>query len=100
MQLQERIKRIIPNITDDEAIDYLDMAKEIVLTKRFPFGYTEEQEVEIQYRGIQLQIAIDLYNKQGAEGQSEHTENGVKRVYNDAENLLNSIVPKAKVSRL
>lgn len=100
MQTLERIKRIIPDITYDEAIDYLDWAKEIVLAKRFPFGYSEEQEIEPQYKSVQLRIAVDLYNKRGAEGQSEHTENGVKRVYKDESYLLNSIIPKAKVSKI
>ena len=35
--------------------------------------------------GKQIEIAVYLYNKQGAEGQTAHSENGISRTYESAD---------------
>lgn len=48
----------------------------------------------------QIEIASYLYNKQGAEGETEHNENGVDRKYESAsipESALSDISPVARV---
>jgi hypothetical protein len=52
--------------------------------------------LESQYNNLQIQIAIFLYNKQGAEGEKSHDENGVKRTYENADipdSLLKEVIP-------
>lgn len=91
------------NIPDEESdeilLNCLENAQSIILAKRFPFG-TDRTEVEPQYKGLQVRIAIDLYNKQGAEGETAHSENGVSRTYDGSwvsQQLLDEIIPKAEV---
>ena len=46
--------------------------------------------------GKQIEIAVYLYNKQGAEGQTAHSENGISRTYESAdvpESMLRGIAP-------
>lgn len=68
----------------------LDNAKDIICDIR----YTDN--VEPQYLSTQLSIAIELYNKMGAEGQTGHGENGMSRSYERADvsgSLLSRITP-------
>lgn len=85
----------------DEALaeDYITLSKYVVLNRRYPFGIPEGEEVPEKYEALQVQIAIDLYNRRGAEGQISHTENQISRSWSDAQvspSLLNRIVPVAK----
>lgn len=81
-------------ITDDSQDSicqfYLDAAKDIICDIR------HSDEIESQYFGTQIRIAIELYNKQGVEGQISHTENGISRSYEKAgisPSLLEEITP-------
>lgn len=83
----------------DEAIlfDCLESAKSAILTRRFPWGNWPD-EIEPQYLDLQFRIAMDLYNKSGAEGETGHSENGVSRQYESSwisQQLLNEVVPYA-----
>ncbi len=52
--------------------------------------------VEPQYLNLQLKIAVELYSKQGAEGQLSHSENGIGRSYDKTDvsiGLLEQITP-------
>ena len=58
---------------------------------------TEETFVEDRYLDLQFRIALDLYNKQGAEGQETHSENGISRTFESSwisSQLLLEVVPK------
>ena len=96
----ERLKiRITENVTDGELEDLLESAKAVILSRRFPFGEWPE-EIETKYKDLQIRIAVEMYNKIGAEGQTSHSENGVSRTYSSAsvsEELLREITPKAGV---
>ncbi len=96
----ERLKiRITENVTDVELEDLLESAKAVILSRRFPFGEWPE-EIEPKYKDLQIRIAIEMYNKWGAEGQLSHSENGIARSYASAgvsEELLREITPKAGV---
>lgn len=88
---------ISPDTASDDLLTYLlEQAEGIVLNKRYPFGPPEGATVEARYEHIQLQIAVELYTKMGAEGQTAHNENGVSRSYEAADvspSLLKRIVP-------
>ena len=96
----ERLKiRITENVTDIELEDILESAKAVILSRRFPFGEPPE-ELENRYKDLQIRIAVEMFNKQGAEGETAHSENGISRTYasaNVSEDLLREITPKAGV---
>jgi hypothetical protein len=76
----------------------VEQAEGIVLNRRYPFGIPEEAKVPAQYEHIQIQIAVGLFSKMGAEGQTEHAENGITRKYEAADvspSLLGRIIPMA-----
>lgn len=73
-------------------------AERNVVSKRYPFGSTD-QEAETarkKYENVIFKAVIYAYNKQGAEGQASHSENGISRTYIDEESLYEDIVPMAK----
>lgn len=56
----------------------------------------EETYVEPRYLDLQFRIALDLYNKQGAEGETGHSENGINRQFESSwvsEQLLREVTP-------
>ena len=96
----ERLKiRITGNVLDAELEDILESAKAVILSRRFPFG-EQPAEIENRYKDLQIRIAVEMFNKRGAEGETAHSENGVSRSYSSAsvsEELLREITPKVGV---
>lgn len=90
----EKLKLLL-NEQENNEIDgilelYLEDAKNIICELRFTY------EVEPQYLSTQLKIAMELYSKSGAEGQTSHSENGISRSYETADispSLLSNITP-------
>lgn len=101
MDMLKRFKKRIPEEHDDELmLDILDSAKNLIQIKRFPFLDEFPMELESKYTELQLQIAIRMYNKMGAEGEVSHTESGVARNYGNSEeyaDLLARVIPKGAV---
>ena len=96
----ERLKiRITETTNDRELEDILESAKAVILSRRFPFG-EQPEEIEPKYKDLQIRIAVEMFNKRGAEGETAHSENGISRSYassNVSEDLLKEITPKAGV---
>ena len=96
----ERLKiRITEKVEDVVLEDILESAKAVILSRRYPFG-EQPEEIEPKYKDLQIRIAVEMFNKQGAEGETAHSENGVSRTYasaNVSEDLLKEITPKAGV---
>jgi len=89
------------DITPDPVIvqDCLDSAYSAIMNRRFPFE-SWPSAIEPRYEDLQVRIAIDLYNKIGAEGQLSHSENGISRTYESSwisEQLLSEVVPRCGV---
>lgn len=79
-----------PNVSDEILQFYLDNASDIICDIRN--SYT----VEPKYLTVQLKMAVEMFNKRGAEGQIMHTENGITRMYEKADlspSLLGQITP-------
>ena len=101
MTTEEKIEKvgvlISPDTADVRLIGVLlEQAEGILLNRRYPFGVPEGATVPTVYEHIQLQIAVELYSKMGAEGQTAHGENGINRSYEAADispSLLKRIVP-------
>lgn len=101
MTITEKLEKLEVLISPDTASEELllilvDQAEAIVLNKRYPYGVPEYATVPTAYEHIQLQIAVELFSKMGAEGQTSHGENGINRTYEAADvspSLLKRIVP-------
>lgn len=79
----------------------LVLAAQKILDRAYPYD-PEVTEVPPRYAGKQLEIAVYLYNKRGAEGQTSHDENGIRRTYESAdvpESLMRGITPFVGVIR-
>jgi hypothetical protein len=103
MTNEEKIERLAVLISPDTASRELSLAlieqsEGIVLNRRYPFGVPEGAIVPSIYEHVQMQIAVELYSKMGAEGQTAHGENGISRSYESASvspSLLRQIMPIA-----
>ena len=101
MTNDEKINRVSMLIAPDTASDnillyLLEQAEGIILTKRFPFGAPEGATLPAYYEPIQIKVAVELFSKMGAEGQTEHAENGVTRKWEAGDvspSLLKLVVP-------
>jgi hypothetical protein len=81
--------------------DCLDSARNAILARRFPY-HEWPDEVPPQYSDLQFRIAMDLYNKIGAEGQTAHSENGVSRTFESSwisDQLLREVTPLVGVPK-
>ena len=101
MTNEEKIERLAVLISPDTASDslllyLLEQSEGIALNRRYPFGVPEGASLSPFHEQIQIRIAVELYSKMGAEGQTEHAENGVTRKWEAADvspSLLRQIVP-------
>lgn len=78
-------------------VDYcLLLAKTAILNR---LNNSDITTVPERYEGVQLQLAIRYFNRQGAEGEVTHNENGINRTYGSVndEDLLSEVTPYAKV---
>jgi hypothetical protein len=101
MTEQEKLERlavlISPETASDDLFHYLlEQAEGIILNRRYPFGAPEGAKLSAYHEQIQLRIAVELFSKMGAEGQTAHDENGIKRTWEAGDvspSLLKVIVP-------
>ena len=73
----------------------LTLAGQKILDRAYPFDSTVVI-VPDRFLGKQLEIAVFLYSKRGAEGQTAHSENGINRSYESAdvpESLMRGVTP-------
>lgn len=94
----EKLKVLIsPDTVTDPLLHYLlEQAEGIILNRRYPFGAPEGATLSALHQQIQLRVAVELFNKMGAEGQTDHDENGIKRTWEAGDvspSLLKLIVP-------
>ena len=91
----EALQDLISPDTDTEEVlgAMISAAESLILNRMYPFGYPDDTVVPKRYEQIQLQLAVELYSKRGAEGQSSHSENGVSRTWVETSPLLKRIMP-------
>lgn len=73
-------------------LDFLDTAKTEILSRRFPYGDFPDA-FPTRYENLAINLAVILYNRIGAEGETSHSENGVSRSYEEFNKLLSTVVP-------
>lgn len=103
-----KIQLEIKDSSDDLLLlDLLESAKYAILSRRYPYANfpineTDEAILDVRYYDLQVRIAVFLYNKMGAEGQTSHSENSISRSYETGdipESLLRHVTPLVGVPR-
>jgi hypothetical protein len=86
-----------PEVVETASVlPFVELAGAVILNRLYPFGELGDENVPPRYDHIQCMIAVDLWNKRGAEGQTSHSENGITRTWASSHvspNLLRLIVP-------
>lgn len=85
--------------TDEVLSTYLVVAGKKIIARAYPYDDTVT-EVPDKYNTLQCEIAAYLLNKRGAEGQTQHTENGISRQYENADvpsSMLKVVTPHCGV---
>ena len=85
--------------TDEVLSTYLDVAGKKIIARAYPYDDTVT-EVPDKYDTLQCEIAAYLLNKRGAEGQTQHSENGITRSYENADvpsSMLKVVTPHCGV---
>lgn len=94
------LKAMVGSSDADEVLStYLLLAGKKVIARAYPYDNSVEK-VPVEYETIQLEIAAYMLNKRGAEGETSHDENGIKRTYENADvpsSLLKAITPMVGV---
>lgn len=95
----EMVKSMTGETSDGVVSAYLNIAGNKICRKAYPFDPTVT-EVPEQYSLLQVEIAVYLLNKRGAEGEAAHSENGISRTYENGDvppSMLRQIVPMCGV---
>ena len=74
----------------------LNEAEDAIMNRAYPYGYDESMDFPKKYEILSLKIAIFLQAKAGAEGETEHDENGIVRKYGNADipaEMLTTVIP-------
>lgn len=101
----DMLRRMMDGDETDEGIleVYLELAGQKILNRMYPYREDYEGlEVPDRYAMIQLNIAVYMLYKRGAEGEIQHIENGVHRNYGSSDipdALLKDVYPFAQAIR-
>jgi len=93
LEIVKALLGITDNSEDVIITHYLDSAKNIICAIR------NSDIVETIYLQVQVSMAIELYNKRGAEGELSHDELGIGRAYENPDvsrSLIDQITPFCK----
>ena len=94
----EKLKVLISpdTATDELLLSLLEQSEGIILNRRYPFGAPEGVTLTALHEQIQLRMAVELFTKMGAEGQTQHIEGSVTRAWEAGDvspSLLRLITP-------
>lgn len=73
---------------------YLDVAKGRIMNRAYPF--VEDLSLvtfPARYDDLHVRLAVDMWARRGAEGETSHNENGVSRSYEPHSKLLAEVIP-------
>ena len=89
-------QQMIPdaNVTDDVVSAYLNLAMQRIVDRLYPFG-TAIMDLPSRYDVLQCELAVRMIARRGGEGEVSHSENGISRSWDSADDadLLQRIVP-------
>ena len=96
-EMKNRLSALTGEQNEDILLTFLDIAADKVLMKCYPYR-RDIRAVPARYQTTQLEIAVYLLNKRGAEGETSHNENGINRSYESADvpkSMLEGVIPYA-----
>lgn len=87
MELIEQLETLTGETDDDVLSSLLLRSENIILTE------TNREKLTPPLVRIQLEVALELYNRQGSEGEKSRSEGGVSVTYKDglSDHLMSSI---------
>lgn len=96
--------RIITESDENEEIllSYLSQAADVIINRLDPYNEHALTEVPERFCFKQIRIAAYFMNKRGAEGETQHIENGIHRNYKSSdvpEDMLWDVFPYCGVVR-
>lgn len=87
-------------ISDDVVNTFFQLSKNAILLKRFPYLQdVSEKELPSIYDSLCVRLAVYMFNKQGAEGEVSHTENGVSIKWENGdlpESMMSEVIPMSE----
>lgn len=87
-------------VSDGVVSSYLQAARDLILTRRYPFSDDPTNEPwEHQYDILQCEMANEMIARRGAEGEVTHTESKVSRQWVSgyvSAPLLARVIPKGR----
>ena len=87
-------------ISDDVVNTFFQLSKNAILLKRFPYLQdVGDKELPSIYDSLCVRLAVYMYNKQGAEGEISHTENGVSIKWENGdlpESMMSEVIPMSE----
>nr|DAV75052.1 MAG TPA: tail connector protein [Caudoviricetes sp.] len=87
-------------ISDDVVNTFFQLSKNAILLKRFPYLQDiSDKELPSIYDSLCVRLAVYMYNKQGAEGEISHTENGVSIKWENGdlpESMMSEVIPMSE----
>ncbi len=95
--MKTRLSALTGENDENILLTYLDLAADKILSKCYPYN-PEKRIVPARYQGVQLEVAVYMLNKRGAEGETSHDENGINRSYESAsipDSMLKDVIPFA-----
>jgi hypothetical protein len=103
---EEKLQMLRSMMDDDSDSDmvlstYLKLAARKIINRAYPYR-EDVTEIPTKYEMLQIEIALYLLNKRGAEGQTYHVEDGITRTYENADipsSFLSQISPQVGVIR-
>lgn len=96
MDVLGRLKMRTKEEDDSILLDCMESAKAAILARRFPYATDYPDEVEARYLDLQYRCALAIYNKDGADFETVHKENGIERSWGSEgipTQLLQEVVP-------
>lgn len=99
MDVLERLKLKTQEENETILQDCIDSAYSAIMSRRYPYSSWPD-DIEPQYRDLLFQCALALYNKDGAEFESSHSENGISRAWKSEgipQELLERVIPYCAV---
>ena len=89
--------------SDGILLSHLNQAKDVILNRMYPYGADDDEaDVPKRFEWKQIRIAAFFMNKRGAEGETQHIENGIHRNYKNPdvpEEILWDVFPVVGIPR-
>ena len=98
-KISRKLERLDLSFEDDDIFDEISNAFEAINLRRH-FNPTPSILIEDKYKNLAYELCIASMVKEGAEGESSHSENGISRKYDSGsypESMLSRIVPLARM---